>query len=346
MSGPSNAVSRHRMQGAAGITRATRVTRTTGIALGAIALLAGCAVGPDYRRPRFETAASYKEAADWKPSEPADSLGRGPWWDIFKDEQLSELESKIQISNENVKAAAAAVEQARALVAQARAGFWPTASASVGAPTRGHGTGSGNDQGDCGAVGRLDAGYLGSDPPHGRKRPGLGAGERCGACGGATLSAQGQLATDYFELRAQDQLQTLLGRHRDRGAAVAQDYREPLPFWRRGQGGRRQRAGAAPHSQAQQINARISAPFSSMRSRCWSGAQPADFSLAPAAMRTDVPTVPAGVPSTLLERRPDVAEAERKMAAANAQIGVAKAAYFPNLTLSGIRSILERHLRR
>ena len=100
-------------------------SRTLSVAVG-ILMVAACAVGPDYKRPKFVAAADYKEQSGWKPSEPSDALSRGPWWKIFNDETLDELESKIDISNQNVKAAAAAYDQARALVDQARAGFWPT----------------------------------------------------------------------------------------------------------------------------------------------------------------------------------------------------------------------------
>src|SRR6202034_1118673 len=96
-----------------------------------------CAVGPDYHRPPFETAANYKEAGDWKLSEPNDVLSRGPWWKIFNDTALDELEAQIDISNQNVKAAEAAFEQSRALVAQARAGFWPTIAANLGMQRQG-----------------------------------------------------------------------------------------------------------------------------------------------------------------------------------------------------------------
>src|SRR5258708_20286933 len=98
---------------------------------GASALAASCAVGPDYHRPQFDTAAGYKESGDWKPSEPNDVLSRGPWWKIFNDAVLDDLEAQIDISNQNVKAAAAAFEQSRALASQARAGFWPTIAASL-----------------------------------------------------------------------------------------------------------------------------------------------------------------------------------------------------------------------
>src|SRR5450432_729068 len=103
----------------------------------ASALAAACAVGPDYHRPQFDAAANYKETGDWKPSEPNDVLSRGPWWKIFNDDALNALEAQIDISNQNVKAAEAAFEQSRALVAQARAGFWPTIAASLGAQRQG-----------------------------------------------------------------------------------------------------------------------------------------------------------------------------------------------------------------
>src|SRR5262249_59285438 len=88
-----------------------------------IAFVTACAVGPSYKRPAFDAGAAYKEQNGWKPSEPNDALDRGPWWEIFHDEVLSGLEAQLNISNENVKAAAAAVEESRALVRQARAGF-------------------------------------------------------------------------------------------------------------------------------------------------------------------------------------------------------------------------------
>ncbi len=112
------------------------LARSFAVMLGA-ALAAACAVGPDYHRPPLDTAANFKEAGDWKPSEPNDVLSRGPWWKIFNDDVLDGLEAQIDISNQNVKAAEAAFEQSRALVAQARAGFWPTIAASFGAQRQG-----------------------------------------------------------------------------------------------------------------------------------------------------------------------------------------------------------------
>ena len=155
------------------------------------------------------------------------------------------------------------------------------------------------------------------------------------ALAAARLSAQTTLATDYFELRAQDQLQKLLD---DTVVAEQLSLKITESRYRFGVAAKADVVSAEAQllsSQAQQINAKIQRALLEHAVAVLVGQQPAEFSVAPIAMRTDVPTVPAGVPSALLERRPDVAEAERKMAAANAQIGVAKAAYFPSLTLSG-----------
>jgi NodT family efflux transporter outer membrane factor (OMF) lipoprotein len=155
------------------------------------------------------------------------------------------------------------------------------------------------------------------------------------ALAAATLSAQGQLAIDYFELRAQDELQRLLD---DIVVAEQLSLKITESRYKYGVAAKADVVSAQTqllNSQAQQINARIQRGVLEHAVAVLVGEQPASFALAASGMRSDVPTVPAGVPSTLLERRPDVAEAERKMAAANAQIGVAKAAYFPSLTLSG-----------
>jgi NodT family efflux transporter outer membrane factor (OMF) lipoprotein len=304
------------------------------LAMVGLALAAGCAVGPDYRRPKFQAAGSYKEQTDWKPSEPADALSRGPWWDIFKDDQLAELEAKIAISNENVKAAAAAVDQARALVAQARAGFWPSIAATL-APQRGA-------VGQAPARTTVDATLSGNwtldiwgEIRRTVESDRASAQASVAALAAATLAAQGELATDYFELRAQDQLQRILD---DIVVAEQLSLKITESRYRFGVAAKADVVTAQTqllNSQAQQINAKVQRGILEHALAVLVGVQPAEFSVAPAAMRADVPTVPAGVPSTLLERRPDVAEAERKMAASNAQIGVAYAAYFPSLTLSG-----------
>lgn len=313
---------------------------------GASALAAACAVGPDYHRPQFDTTPSYKESGDWKPSEPNDVLSRGPWWKIFNDEVLDGLEAQIDISNQTVKAAEAAFEQSRALVSQARAGFWPTIAANVGAQREG-GTGiTTNGAGIAGTTSRTQNTVTAGVSANwdidiwGRIRRNTesnvaSAQASSAALAAARLSAQAELATDYFMLRAQDQLQKLLD---DTVEAETLSLHITESRYKFGVAARADVVTAQTQllgSQAQQVNAKIQRAILEHAVAVLIGKLPAEFSLAPSAMRSDVPTVPAGVPSTLLERRPDVAEAERRMAAANAQIGVAKAGYFPDLTLSG-----------
>jgi NodT family efflux transporter outer membrane factor (OMF) lipoprotein len=310
------------------------------------ALATACAVGPDYHRPQFDTVANYKEAGDWKPSQPNDVLSRGPWWKIFNDDVLDGLESQIDISNQNVKAAEAAFEQSRALVAQARAGFWPTIAANLGMQRQGQPGGTTNAAGVLTSTTRTDNTYTGGVSANwdidiwGRIRRNTesnvaSAQASSAALAAARLSAQGELAIDYFELRVQDQLEKLLD---DTVVAETLSLKITESRYKFGVAARADVVTAETQllsSQAQQVNAKIQRAVLEHAVAVLIGKQPAEFSVAPAAMRSDVPTVPAGVPSTLLERRPDVAEAERKMAAANAQIGVAKAGYFPDLTLTG-----------
>ena len=311
-----------------------------------LAVLAACAVGPDYQRPKIDAASSYKEAGDWQPSEPNDALNKGPWWEIFGDDSLNQLEVKVDISNENVKAAAAAFDQARALVAQARAGFWPTVGASAGVQRGGTAVSTVNAAGQPVTATRtqntFSAGVSGNwaldiwgQIRRSTESNRASAQASAAALAAARLSAQSALATDYFELRAQDQLQKLLD---DTVVAEQQSLAITESRYRFGVAARADVVSAQAQllsSQAQQVNAKIQRGVLEHAIAVLIGQQPAGFTLSPSAMRTDVPTVPAGIPSTLLERRPDVAEAERRVAAANAQIGVAKAAYFPSLTLSG-----------
>ncbi len=322
------------------------IARALSLAMAA-ALAAACAVGPDYHRPRFDAAANYKEAGDWKPSEPNDVMSRGPWWKIFNDDALDGLEAQIDISNQNVKAAQAAFEQSRALVSQARAGFWPTIAASLGAQREGAPTITTNIAGvpvgtSTRTVNTFTAGVSANWDIDiwGRIRRNTesnvaSAQASSAALAAARLSAQAELAADYFELRAQDQLEKLLD---DTVVAETQSLHITESRYKFGVAARADVVTAETQllsSQAQQVNAKIQRAILEHAVAVLIGKQPVEFSLEAATMRSDVPTVPAGVPSTLLERRPDVAAAERKMAAANAQIGVAKAGYFPDLTLTG-----------
>lgn len=332
------------------------------VAVFALSLAAGCAVGPNYKRPAIGSASAFKESNDWKPSEPSDVLNRGDWWKIFNDDQLDELEAKIDISNQNVKAAVAAYDQAKALVDQARAGLFPTIDGSasrIRSSSRSFGTGtSTTTTGTTGTTSGTTTIVTGSTGGQTVTTNTVGisanwtidiwgqirrtvesdkasAQASAAALAAARLSAQATLATDYFELRAQDQLQRLLD---DTVVAEQLSLKITESRYRFGVAAKADVVSAEAQllsSQAQQINAKIQRALLEHAIAVLVGQQPAEFSLTPVAMRSDVPTVPAGVPSALLERRPDVAESERKMAAANAQIGVATAAYFPTLTLSG-----------
>ena len=298
------------------------------------ALLTACAVGPNYKRPPFDTTAAYKEQDGWKPTEPNDALDRGPWWEIFHDEVLNGLEGQLNISNENVKLAAAQVEEARALVRQAQAGFWPSVSANasrirtVTADTHPETVTS------AGISGNWDIDLWGQIRRSTESdRASMQASEA--ALASARLAAQAALATAYFELRAQDQLQIILD---DIVAAEQQSLKITENRYRVGVAAKADVVNAQTQllsSQAEQVNAPLQRAIFEHAIAVLVGQQPAQFSIARAPMRTDVPTVPPGLPSVLLERRPDVAQAERQMAAANAQIGVAISAFFPSLTITG-----------
>jgi len=313
------------------------VLRAGGLGM-ALSALAACAVGPDYHRPSTDSSAQFKEQGDWKPSEPDDTLNRGPWWHIFADPALDDLEQQIDVSNQNLKAAQDTYRQARALVQQARAGYWPVVATSIGrertqqepaTPTETANVAAGSVSWTIDIWGQ-NRRTVESDV--------AAAVASEAAVAAARLLAQATLAIDYFSLRAQDSLKALLDdtvKDEERSLQIAQSR------YSYGVAARADVVTAQTQllsSQAQQINAAIARAQLEHAIAVLIGQQPAQFSLPVTPLRSDVPTTPTGLPSALLERRPDVAQAERKMAAANAQIGVAKAAYFPTLTLSATDS--------
>ena len=307
-----------------------------------VALLTACAVGPNYKRPTLDLSAAYKEQDGWKPSEPADAIDRGKWWEIYHDDVLNGLEEQVNISNLNVLAAAAAVEESRALLRQAQSSFFPQVNLNASRTRTVAGYVAPNGRGATTTATTNDLGVSGSWEIDlwGRirrqtesDRASLQANEA--ALASARLAAQGALATAYFELRAQDQLQVILN---DIVAAEQQSLKITENRYRVGVAAKADVVSAQTQlltSQSQQVNAPLQRALLEHSIAVLVGQQPANFSIATAAMRTDVPTVPAGVPSALLERRPDVAQAERQVAAANAQIGVAISAFFPTLQITG-----------
>ncbi len=323
--------------------------------LSALALataLAGCAVGPNYQRPSLATAPAYKEQG-WSPAQPADLAPRGDWWAMFEDPTLSALEARVAVSNQNVVAADAAWRQAEALVAEQRAAFFPTVALGGSATRSGSGRSGASTVITSGGTSfvsgggrtsnnyRFQANASWTPDVWGRIRRQVesarGQAQASEAdLAGARLAAQGSLAADYLQLRENDAEIALL-------TQTVEGYRKSLQIAQN-----RYDAGIAPHSDALQAQTQLSATEANLadlaRTRAafehaiavLVGETPETFAIsADPRWAAPVPQIPAGVPSTLLQRRPDIAAAERRAAAASAQIGVAVAAYFPDLSLTG-----------
>lgn len=307
-------------------------------ALAAAAALSACAVGPRYERPALDAPSAWKEAPaaeGWLPAAPADALERGPWWQLFGDADLNALADRVQVSNQNIAAAVASYAQASALVRQQRAGLLPSVSLTGGVSRNGNrdaGTASGSANATLGADWAPDVwGRLGRAVDSAQAQAQASEADLASA----RLSALGTLASNYFSLREADAELALL-------AETLGGYERALTIARN-----RYEAGIAAQSDVLQaqttlVNTRAER-VALQRTRdtlehaiaVLVGAAPADFRIPVAATWTPtVPSVPLGVPSTLLQRRPDIASAERAVAAANAQIGVERAAYYPSLSLS------------
>ncbi len=318
-------------------------------------LQAACVVGPRYKRPSVQTPSVYKEVpqegaqpdSEWKPARPNDAAIRGKWWEAFHDSQLNELEEKTGSSNQNIAAAAANFLAARALVRQVRSQYFPTVTTNPSivnsrpSPAQLSGL-TGTSSGlaiksftDYSLP--FDASW---EPDFwGRVRNSVRANVYAAQASAADLenvrlSEQAELAADYYELRAQDSLKQLLD-------ATVVAYQATLDLTQS-----QYRAGLNSDEAVAQAEAQLRAAQAEdtnlgvLRAQYEHAiavliGQPAStFSLSPQALEVKPPAIPVGVPSELLERRPDIAAAERSMAQANAQIGVAKSAYFPNILLS------------
>jgi NodT family efflux transporter outer membrane factor (OMF) lipoprotein len=299
--------------------------------------LAGCAVGTTYQRPDVETPVAFKEGqGEWVRATPADALERGPWWALFNDPVLDELAARVEVSNQDVAAAVAAYSQARALVAEQRASLFPLVTLDAGANRSG-------GRGDTPTRSSYQVDIGGSWEPDvwGRLRSGV-QGARAGAQASladlqaAKLSAQGELAAQYFNVRQFDAQHALQ-------AETIQGYLRTLKIAQN-----RYDAGIAArtdvlqaqtqlaNAQAEQLGLERQRATLEHAIAVLAGRAPGHFSLPPMnGWQGTVPDVPFDVPSTLLQRRPDIAAAERRAAQANEQIGVARAALFPSLRLSG-----------
>ncbi|WP_329956500.1 efflux transporter outer membrane subunit [Collimonas humicola] len=312
-------------------------------AAAAALLLSACAVGPDYVRPATEAPTAFKENKDWKTATPKDQELRGNWWEIYQDPQLNGLIEQVNISNQNLVQAEAQFRQAAALVQSARAAYLPTVSASVSATRSGGGrTGSNSSNNGGGSVSNsFSLGPSVSWEPDlwGRISRTVEANQATAQASAADLqatrlSAQATLAQNYLQLRVLDAQQTLFD---DTVAAYQRSYQLTQNQYAVGVVSKADVIQAQTQlkgAQAQALDNGVLRAQLEHAIAMLTGQPASTFSIAPAAMVAMLPVIPVGVPSTLLERRPDISAAERRAAAANAQIGVAKAAYFPNLTLS------------
>lgn len=319
--------------------------------IGAAATLCGCTVGPNYQRPALagSTPAAFKEqqpqAADgtWKPARPSDATLRGAWWELFDDPGLNALEGKITVSNQSLKAATAQYLAAREQVRVARAGALPTLTAG---PSAAHTHTSYNQANTVRGVTKYDVnaftlqaqamwepdlwGQVRRSVEQARANVEASEAELANVA----LSLHGELATDYFQLRGLDTQKALL----EKTLASDLDYLQLTEV--RFKGGVATEVDVAQAEtqvrsvKAQAIDLGVARAQFEHAIALLIGVTPSEFSLAPAPITAAaLPAIPAGVPSALLERRPDVATAERRTAAANAQIGIATAAYYPHVTL-------------
>jgi NodT family efflux transporter outer membrane factor (OMF) lipoprotein len=321
--------------------------------IGPIAVALGaCAAGPNYVRPTAPTPAEFKESKGWKSAEPKDQLPRGKWWEVYGDKDLDALMEQVNVSNQNIKQAEAQYRAARALVQAARAAYFPTVGASASvtrAPGRsgvvtGGGTSSSTLQGTGGKVtntytASLDASWE-IDIWGKLRRAAENAAANMNASAAdldaARLSAQAELALDYFQLRVTDEEKRLFDAN---VAALEKSLSITQNQYKVGVAAQSDVAQAQTQLKSTQASAIDLAILRAQLEHAIAvliGKAASDYSLPPTTpLVVTIPDIPLDQPSDLLERRPDIAASERLVAAANANIGVAKAAYYPSLSLSG-----------
>lgn len=333
--------------------RPARVRRAAAyLALATCIGLAGCAVGPDYVRPAVDTGLAYKEAAGqavvpgWKPAQPANADAASAWWRVYDDPELDSLMARLNEANLDIAQAEANYRQAQALVRGARSALYPNVGVSGGVSRAGAGSG------DSGTGSRVNNTYsltgsvswevdLWGSVRRNIEASRAGAQASAADLAAARLSAQSALAQNYFQLRVLDEHARLL-------TETVAAYQRSLQLTTN-----RYEVGVAPKSDVSVALTQVENTRASLIDLQWQrgqlehaiavqiGTTPAAFSLPPQPFALRIPEIPLGLPSQLLERRPDVAGAERRTAQANAQIGIAQAAWFPDLTLSadgGFRS--------
>ncbi len=299
-------------------------------------VLSGCMVGPDYHRPRLALPASYHAAAGWLPAQPEDGVPKGDWWRGFNDPVLDRLEPMVVENNATVAADYYAYAESQAVVQEVRGGLFPSVGLS-GSATRSasaHGLGPTD-------AGTLEGSVAWTPDIWGKLRRQIqsnvaAAQVSAAELANATLSAQGALAADYVDMRAADAAMTLYR------ATVAADEHSLRIASNQVNAGIAAPSGELTarvqieNAQAALINAGVARAQYQHAIAVLIGRMPGTLEVAPGALMPEVPLAPVGVPSTLLERRPDIAAAERAMDEANAQVGVAVGAYYPSLSLQAL----------
>lgn len=309
-----------------------------------IALLSACTLSPDYQRPSVAAPAHFKHADGWTQARPADQLARGTWWTLYDDAQLNALVDELNRNNQTVAQYEAQYRQATALVRGSRGALFPSLNLNVGKTRSSQGTGSSSSSLSNNSSGIRDTynaqlGVSWEIDLWGKLRETLNANEASAEASIADLasirlSLQSELVQNYLQLRVIDEQKRLL-------EATVAAYERSLRMTEN-----QYRAGISGPDAVAQAQTQLKSTQADLIDLAWQRAQyenaiavlmgkaPADFSLAASSTLPTLPTIPVELPSQLLERRPDIAAAERKVMAANASIGVARAAYFPDLSLS------------
>jgi NodT family efflux transporter outer membrane factor (OMF) lipoprotein len=320
-----------------------RLPAIAGCVATAVLFLNGCTVGPKYVRPTADVPTDYKENANFKAAQPSDAITKGHWWEVYADPQLSSLEEQIAVSNQTLKAAEARFLQARAAVRVNRSNLYPTATGSLAISRirqssnkplfSSTGSQTYNDF-------QLPVDVSYEPDIWGRVRRTVEASRSEAQATAAdlanvNLSLQAELALDYFSLRGLDAQKQLLD-------STVVSYQKALDLTQtRYNGGLASAVDVAQAktqletTRAQSIDVEVQRTQFEHAIAVLVGQPPAKFTVPSTPLSVPPPAVPPGLPSDLLERRPDIAAAERRVQEANANIGVARAAYFPNVTLSG-----------
>jgi NodT family efflux transporter outer membrane factor (OMF) lipoprotein len=304
----------------------------------------GCAVGPKYKKPAVPVPPAYKEMGNWKTAQPNDQNLGGNWWEIFQDAQLNALEQQINVSNQNLKAAVAQYQQSRAALRYARADYYPTVTAAPGATREMYSNNrppqSSNLDGITFNDFAMPVNFSYQVNAWGRVSRNVESYREQAQASAAdlavvNLSMHAALAIDYFAARSLDAEEKLL---QDTVAQYQQAFQLNEDRYEGGLASEvevEQARTILETTRAQMVDVGVARAQYEHAAAVLVGKPPADFTLEPLPLTTPPPPIPVDVPSTLLERRPDIAAAERRVASANAQVGLAKTAYYPLVNILG-----------